>query len=298
MNKKATTIATKMPLASIVDYALIEKLSMKDGLCHRDAKVRAPQAKHLHHRLGPTCLVFSAAKLKGKIVLIDGFTRCESIRQGLTAKPEQVVLLTYTVKSNEELQALFDQIDNPVSAIKARDWVYQGLRKAGKDGKLNSDLMNKGPVPRAASLAVEKDDVREAVQIAYEGIKFVDALNMQPVHTSSGQLAAFIAIALTVKSGQVDAAVATDFILRVNQRTFEKRKGKPQDIAIVNARLMHDTRRFNGAVRGIENARHIRDFTLSSFAYFVELSAATKKAKNQFGLGITEYREWANKLAA
>src|SRR5690606_39025251 len=136
----------------------------KEGVVEvqRDHAKRVRKARYVYGSLSGDQLVFHAAKFKGKLLLVDGYTRCEAVGRGLTENPGNVVQIIHTARSKEQLKRLYDQFNNPAAAKKSAYRFDGGLRLTGMLDTVKSRFISRGPrsaVKHAAGLTNIRDSV-------------------------------------------------------------------------------------------------------------------------------------------
>lgn len=279
---------------STVPFSMIEVLFKSVVNCQRSHEDRVWKADYLHQPLFGDQLVFNAVDFEGKRELLDGYTRCESIRLGLTPRPEAVVLMVHKASNKEQVVALYEQFNNAKAAKKGGDRVQEGLRLCGAPRSLMSAMVGKGPTPTAVVHASGIKNVREAVCAVFQGLQFVDSLGLERGTVTGGQLAAFVAIAQRV----AEKREVESFIRKVTQRVY--RPGdEPHDFAVTLARNVNQNHRDRRMTSGVANVNRIRDVTLQSFVMYQEL-VTHKALKTTMGASysLAQFVTWAENLRA
>lgn len=278
-----------------VDFSVVDALFTQSILnCQRSHETRIMKTKYLRGALSGDQCIFHAVKFEGKTTLLDGYTRCEGIRVGLIERPQvYVLLITHQAQTQQEVERLYDQFNSPQAAKKGADRVQEGLRLSGAPNSMKSGMMTKGPVTTAVVHAVGGGEVRNAVQVVFLGMQFIDSLGLDKGSTSGGQLAAFLAIAHSIANKRI----VEDFIRRVHQNVFNR--AEPEDVYIVTAREINQDYRANRATSGTANVNALRGFTLGAFVSYYK--ARTKPGKADAGfrqISLGEFIAWAEKEAA
>jgi hypothetical protein len=249
--------------STVVPFSTIEKMVRRGTLrCQRDQAERALRATYLKGTLIADQLVFHAVKQGRTIELADGYTRVERIWAGEVAAPTAVLLITHTCKSDDDVVAVYDMLNNQKAAKTGRDRVQEGLRMSKLKGTLTSHLILAGPLASAAKLATGARDVRLATCEAASAIRFVDALQLGREKVTSGVLGALLAIALN----EPDQSLAETFIRGVQNPEFEAETLSDDPIGKVrdNQLRRRQNRTVGGGTAGVE----LRDFTLAAYLKF------------------------------
>ena len=251
--------------------ALSRKSVYKSQRAH---EVRVHKAKHTWGPLKGNKRLFSAGKLGRKVELVDGYTRAEAYQLGLAESKEEVILHVHTCKTQEELDALYNQYDNPKAVKRGKDRVAEGLRAEGVDIRtVKSGLVASGPLPSAVVSGSGGDaDVRRATRSLHKGIVRLDSLGLsQGTGTvTSGVLAAFIVICQYVQQ----KAVVQDYLDGVHRATFIALH--EEAVQIEYARAMVVNRRRDKMCSGTKNVDAMRDLMLTYFHRFVQMRKGVK----------------------
>lgn len=256
-------------ISEFVPFSTVEKLVKKGTLrCQRDHVARASRATYIKGTLTGDQLVFHAVKVGRDVELADGYTRIERIWVGEAVAPETVLLITHVCKTQEDVVALYDQLNSMRAAKTGRDRVQEGLRMSRLKGVLSSHLVLAGPLTSATKLATGVRDVRIATCEAAEAIRFIDGLQLPREKATAGVLGAYLAIAMSEPNKQF----ADDFIRGVQNPELEPSTAAERIIAEVqeNQKRRRENRTVGGGTAGVE----LRDFTLAAY---LKYRAALKK---------------------
>ena len=259
----------------------LEDLSKKDVVrVQRDHVKRAQKVTYLKGELHGNQLEFAAAyntKTK-EYVLIDGYTRCELLKNKMVTLPKDgvVSLTVHFVATESDLERLYDQYNNPTASKKAPDRLDEGLRLSGLTGvnALRSPLMSKGSRAAAIRKAAFNKETRPAVQATAKGIQFVDSLMLTKRNETVPQMASYLVI------GQYASHLpeAEEVIRNINWNIVREGKIPREVMALQTYLRQYNDMKSAGILTGGGNVEKAFQMGLYAFLVYVQFKRKTKLA--------------------
>lgn len=281
-------ISPVMRIRLVTEDDLLALFNQPVARVQRDHVERSTKVTYLKGELKGNQLEFAAAMnaKTSKLTLIDGYTRCELLKQKriLFPKGGYVSLAIHTYKDKAELEMLYDQYNNPDASKKAPDRFQEGLRMVKAHGSLRSNLLSKGSRAAAVRQAANKIPVRDAVQQRIDGLKFVDDLMLTRRNETTAQLATYIVI------GQYASHLpeAKEFIKNVNHAYFEKGI-EPKMFPIQSYVDDYLQRKAAKALTGGGAVDNVFHRGLSAFIEYVGLSRSMSPAAQSASYSVTAF---------
>lgn len=268
MAAKTLIASSKLEIRLIAKETLMELYQNATCSTQRDHVKRAPKSKYLHGKLWGMQLVFQAIRrANGKIELIDGYTRCECLARGLSTigVGESIVLQVHEADSVDEIKGLYDQCDNPNASKKAPDRLDEGLRLTDSLGTFVSSIMGRGPRASAVKVASGGRNVREAVEMMIDGMKYVDKLGL--VRTT--EATAMLGLYITIGKYAARFEEAEEFIRIMNRHTYEPRELNRYNATVKQFHDLHSNKRKQGSLSGTGNVDAIHQLGMGAFLCFL-----------------------------
>jgi hypothetical protein len=253
---------------------------------------RLKRAKYLHGELWGPQLEFVATYIvdTGTLEFADGNTRVEGILVGITSLPKtgSIGLTVYTVQTEAQAQAIYDQINSLEAAKRSHDYFESGLNQAELRGQITSPLILTGGRATAVQLAYGKKGSRntqKAVVELKEGLTLLDSWQLHHHGEIAGVIGAYLAIAQYCK----DKALAEEFVRNINANSFSfaKTKGTNKEMAISKFRKYVRNRKAMtaGTLTGGGVNNDMFETALSAFYEFYCVATKKKQMVSKVTLG-------------
>lgn len=264
---KSIRAVTGILRVSKVKFSQVEAAFARGPISiQRDHEKRYSRAKHLRGTLTGNQLIFHVVMWKGRMRLVDGYTRVQCVKKQKVTAPEYVYVVVHADPGSEAgLMALYDQFDSPSAQKKATDRYDEGLRHTGALGLLTSNLGTRLP-KSAPQYATGAATVRDGVFKAQKLMATLDKMGLRKnAHETLGVISAYLAVA-----GYADRfpELVQDFILKLNQQVFAPAVPTAGDREILSFRTFQADKKSQGSLGGGSNITALRNRALGAFVRY------------------------------